>query len=113
MVIAEEIDKDAWRKWRLYNDGADVEALKWRRVQGAKDSKGDETSTANRFADGAMNLGRGALVGSFEKVAAMLDEAAGAPGRRGSMLAFDEYADMVDKSGQRVQPLMKSKEAKV
>jgi pyrimidine oxygenase len=48
-------------------------------------------------------------VGGYEKVARMLDEIAGAPGCKGIMLTFDDFLVGLDKFGQKILPLMKSR----
>jgi pyrimidine oxygenase len=48
----------------------------------------------------------GALIGSYERVAAMLDDYATVPGVQGVMLTFDDFVAGMDKFGQRIQPLM-------
>jgi pyrimidine oxygenase len=53
----------------------------------------------------------GTLVGSFEQVAAMLDEVAQVPGTEGVMLTFDDFVEGIEKFGQRIQPLMNSRAA--
>jgi pyrimidine oxygenase len=57
-----------------------------------------------------VNLNMGTLVGSYAKVAAMLDEIARVPGTGGVLLTFDDFLVGVDKFGQRIQPLMKSRQ---
>lgn len=112
MIIAEETDEEAQRKWKLYNDGIDVEALSWMKGQGSQDKKADANATATKLVEGTVNLSMGTLVGSFEKVAAMLDEAASVDGTKGLMLTFDDFVEGLEKFGQKVQPLMKSREGK-
>lgn len=51
----------------------------------------------------------GTLVGSYPKIAEMLDGAAEAPGAKGIMLTFDEFLIGLDKFGEQIQPLMKSR----
>lgn len=51
----------------------------------------------------------GALIGSYETVAKLLDEAAGLSGTKGIMLIFDDFLEGLDKFGKRIQPLMKSR----
>ena len=49
----------------------------------------------------------GALIGSYEHVAAMLDDYATAcQGVEGVMRPFDDFVEGMDKFGQRIQPLM-------
>ncbi|CAN8100017.1 unnamed protein product [Discula destructiva] len=112
MVIAEETDEEAQRKWKLYNDGIDVEALSWMKGQGSQDKNADANATASKLVEGTVNLSMGTLVGSFEKVAGMLDEAASIEGTKGLMLTFDDFVEGLEKFGQKIQPLMKSREGK-
>jgi pyrimidine oxygenase len=49
------------------------------------------------------------LIGSFETIAKLLDEAAEIPGAKGIMLIFDDFLEGMDKFGKRIQPLMKSR----
>ncbi|KAI1086830.1 pyrimidine utilization protein A [Rostrohypoxylon terebratum] len=114
MVIADETEEKAWAKWKLYNEGADGEALAWMKSQSAKDVKADAHSTAKSMepTEGAVNLNMGTLIGSYEKVAAMLDEVAGVEGTKGIMLIFDDFVQGVDNFGTKVQPLMKSRQGR-
>ena len=90
MIIAEETNEAAESKWNLYTDGADVEALAWMADQGSKDTKADSSATAKsiNLPEGAVNFNMGTLVGSYAKVAALLDELAEVPGTKGVMLTF-------------------------
>ncbi|KAI1335700.1 putative pyrimidine monooxygenase ruta [Xylariaceae sp. FL0016] len=114
MVIAEETDEAAHAKWKLYNDGVDEDALSWMKSQTSKDTNADANSTAKNIGlpEGAVNLNMGTLVGSYEKVAGMLDEVAEVPGTKGIMLTFDDFLEGIDKFGKHVQPLMKSRQGK-
>jgi pyrimidine oxygenase len=49
----------------------------------------------------------GTLVGSYARVAAMLDEVASMPGVKGIMLTFDDFIVGMDDFGTRIQPLMR------
>jgi pyrimidine oxygenase len=49
----------------------------------------------------------GTLVGSYAKVAGLLDEIAEMPGMKGIMLTFDDFLIGMDKFGEKIQPLMK------
>ncbi|KAI1878159.1 uncharacterized protein JN550_000341 [Neoarthrinium moseri] len=115
MVIADETDEKAQAKWKLYNDGVDNDALSWMTKQSSKDTNADANSTAKNIAlpEGAVNLNMGTLVGSYEKVAGMLDEAASIPGTKGIMLTFDDFLGGLDAFGEKIQPLMKSREGKI
>ncbi|KAI0480493.1 putative pyrimidine monooxygenase ruta [Xylariaceae sp. FL0804] len=114
MMIAEETDEAAQAKWKLYNDGVDEDALSWIKGQTSKDTNADANSTAKNIGlpEGAVNMNMGTLVGSYEKVAAMLDEVAEVPGTKGIMLTFDDFLEGLDKFGKHVQPLMKSRQGK-
>jgi pyrimidine oxygenase len=69
------------------------------------------TTNVRQLADptSAVNLNMGTLVGSYAKVATMLDQIAQVPGTGGVLLTFDDFLEGVDKFGQRIQPLMKSR----
>jgi pyrimidine oxygenase len=110
MIIAEETDEAAMAKWEHYKAGADQGAIAWLGEQGAAD-KTSTTTNVRQLADptSAVNLNMGTLVGSYAKVAAMLDEIAEVPGTGGVLLTFDDFLEGVDKFGQRIQPLMKSR----
>ncbi len=58
-----------------------------------------------------MNMGT--LVGSYERVAAMLDEAAAVEGTKGIMLVFDDFLQGMDDFGTKIQPLMRTREGVV
>ena len=112
MVIAEETDAAALAKWEHYRDGIDMEALGWRQSQAETDPGGDKYAGAGRFAEKLRNrmpTMHGALVGSYERVAALLDDYATVPAVRGVMLTFDDFVEGMDKFGQRIQPLMASR----
>jgi pyrimidine oxygenase len=110
MVIAEETDEAAMAKWEHYKAGADQGAIAWLGEQGGAD-KTSTTTNVRQLTDptSAVNLNMGTLVGSYAKVAAMLDEIAEVPGTGGVLLTFDDFLEGVDKFGQRIQPLMKSR----
>ena len=111
MVIAAETDEEAQAKWKLYNDGVDTTALAWMADQAAADTSAGEGSTAATIAlpEGAVNLNMGTIVGSYESVARMLDEAASVEGTSGLMLVFDDWIEGMTNFGERIQPLMKSR----
>jgi pyrimidine oxygenase len=109
MVIAEETDEAAFEKWEHYRDGMDMEALGWRQNQAEADPNTDKYAGAGRWAEKLRNrmpTMHGALIGSYERVAAMLDDYATVPGVEGVMLTFDDFVAGMDKFGQRIQPLM-------
>jgi pyrimidine oxygenase len=108
MIIAAEIDEEAMAKWKLYNDGADMDAIGWLADQGAKDKTNKDTNVRQLAApEGAVNLNMGTLVGSYARVAGMLDEMAAVPGTGGVLLTFDDFIEGVEAFGTRIQPLMK------
>ena len=82
-------------------------------LQAAADDKADENSTARSIANpvSAVNFNMGTLVGSYETVAALLDEIATVPGVAGVMLTFDDFIAGMEAFGQRIQPLMQSRKA--
>ncbi|TYC87756.1 pyrimidine utilization protein A [Novosphingobium sp. BW1] len=110
MVIAAETDEEAMAKWKLYNDGVDIDAISWLADQGAKDTVNTDTNVRQLAApEGAVNINMGTLVGSYENVARMLDEMSEVPGTGGVLLTFDDFLTGVDGFGTRIQPLMKSR----
>ncbi|KAA2317308.1 pyrimidine utilization protein A [Pseudooceanicola sediminis] len=108
MIIAGETDEAARAKWDSYREGADMEALSYMGVQGAADSTAGENSTAKaiNLPEGAVNFNMGTIVGSYQTVARMLDEAAAVPGVKGIMMTFDDFVEGIDAFGQHIQPLM-------
>jgi pyrimidine oxygenase len=115
MVIADETDEAAMSKWRHYTDGTDMTALAWMADQAGADPNATEGSTAKSIAvpEGAINFNMGTLVGSYASVARMLDEAAALPGTKGLMLTFDDFLIGMEQFGQRIQPLMNSRRARL
>ncbi len=88
-----------------------MDALAWMADQGKKDDKADANATAKsiNLPEGAVNFNTGTLVGSYKKVAGMMDEIAAVPGTKGIMLTFDDFLIGIDQFGTRIQPLMKSR----
>ena len=111
MVIADETDEAALSKWRHYQAGLDEEAIAWLGGQADADTTAKKGATAKQMSDldQAVNLNIGLLVGSYAKVAGMLDEIAEVPGTKGLMLTFDDFLVGMEQFGQRIQPLMKSR----
>ena len=112
MVIADETDEAAMAKWQSYKDGVDADALAWMADQGSKDTAADASSTAKtiNLPDGALNFNMGTLVGSYESVAKMLDEVATIEGVKGIMMVFDDFIEGIDAFGEKIQPLMTSRD---
>ncbi len=115
MVIADETDEAAIAKWKHYNEGADLDAMAWLSGQANADPNAPEGSTARQMSapTGAVNFNMGTLVGSYASVARMLDEAATVPATKGIMLTFDDFLIGMEQFGQRIQPLMASRRAKL
>ncbi len=115
MVIADETDEAAMAKWKHYNDGADLDCddLAGRPGERRCQCGGDQHGAANGGADGAVNFNMGTLVGSYANVARMLDEFATVPATKGLMLTFDDFLIGMEQFGQRIQPLMKSRPARL
>lgn len=111
MLIAAETDEEAMQKWQSYNEGADLEAIAWLQDQGSKDKKSGSDTNIKHMASSVspVNINMGTLVGSFEKVAAMLDEIAEVKGTKGILLTFDDFVQGVNDFGEKIQPLMKSR----
>ena len=115
MIIADETDAAALAKWEHYKAGADHEAIAWLGQQGAADKRATTDTNIRQMADpsSAVNINMGTLVGSYATVARLLDEVAAVPGTDGVLLTFDEFVGGVAAFGERVQPLMASREAVV
>ncbi len=111
MVIADKTDAKAKAKWELYKAGKDLDALNWMGVQAGADDKADVSSTARSMTNpvSAVNFNMGTLVGSYETVAALLDDVATVPGVAGIMLTFDDFLEGMDAFGRHVQPKMMSR----
>jgi len=111
MVIVDETDDAAMAKWHDYHDNADMDALAWMAGQSAGDPHADASGTAASITapEGAVNFNMGTIVGSYESVARMLDEAATVPGTKGIMLTFDDFVQGIEDFGTKIQPLMKSR----
>jgi pyrimidine oxygenase len=108
MVIADESDEAAMAKWEDYKDNKDEAALAWLTEQGAADTKSGDDTNVRQLADptSAVNLNMGTLVGSYAKVAEMLDRVATVPGTGGVLLVFDDFVRGVETFGKFIQPLM-------
>ncbi|WP_327754551.1 pyrimidine utilization protein A (plasmid) [Sphingobium sp. SJ10-10] len=112
MVIADETDEAAEAKWQSYRNGVDQEAIAWLSNQSAANNISSTTNTRQMSeATSAVNINMGTLVGSYEKIARMLDEIAEVPGTGGVLLTFDDFVAGVENFGTRIQPLMISRKA--
>ncbi len=112
MVIADETDAAARAKWESYKEGKDVEALQWLGTQAAQDKTSGSDTNVRQMSDptSAVNINMGTLVGSYETVAKLLDEVAEVEGTGGVLLTFDEFIEGVTAFGERIQPLMKTRQ---
>jgi pyrimidine oxygenase len=109
MVIADETDELARARWDAYGAGIDVDAIAWMQDQAGKDATPDAHVRHISLPEGAVNFNMGTLVGSYESVARMMDEAAALPGTKGIMLTFDDFVTGIHDFGTRIQPLMASR----
>jgi pyrimidine oxygenase len=110
LLVADETDEAAMRKWEHYVAGTDLEALAWRDSQAAQDTQAEAHSTVGRYIRSERlpnTMLR--LVGSYATVARLLDECAAIPGLEGVMLAFDDFTTGPELFGTRIQPLMRSR----
>ena len=110
MIIADDTDEAARARWEHIKAGADEEAIAWLGEKGAADQS--PGSNMRQMADptSAVNINMGTLVGSWASVAGMLDEVATVPGTQGVMLTFDDFVKGVEDFGQKIQPLMRSRQ---
>ena len=109
MIIADETDAAAMAKWDRYNAGADKEALAHLLGKAGEDPAPAATSMASAVLRSAspINFNMGTLVGSYARIAAMLDEAAAMPGVKGIMLTFDDFLLGIEAFGSHIQPSMR------
>jgi pyrimidine oxygenase len=112
MIITGETDAEAKAKWDLYKSGADHEALRWLTAQSAADTKsGSDTNVRHMSSEVSnVNLNIGLLCGSYASVARMMDEIDGIPGLAGVLLTFDEFVSGTRIFGEKIQPLMKTRQ---
>jgi pyrimidine oxygenase len=107
MIIADETDAAAEAKWAHYCAG-----LAYRDWQASDDPNTDPYSQANKrktLGIESLPTNQGVLVGSYAKVARMLDELAEVPGVRGVMMTFDDFVVGMEQFGTRIMPLMRSR----
>lgn len=113
IIVADATDELAEAKWARYKAGADIEALDYRDAQAADDpNKGPLSLPARRHstAAGRVPAISGILVGSYAKVARMLDEMSQIPGVDGVMLIFDEFLEGMENFGTRILPQMRCRQ---
>jgi pyrimidine oxygenase len=111
-IIADETDEAAEAKLKLYNDGADLDALAWMAEQSGMDVKATKDSTAAWLGQARQLLRPSylqTLCGSYAKIAGFLDEISDIEGVAGVMLTFDDFLIGMEQFGRFIQPLMKSR----
>ena len=99
-------------KWEHYQAGTDYEAIAWRDEQSQDDPNKDPFSQPNRrkiMGGDKLPTNQGVLVGSYARIAAMLDEMAAVPGVEGVMMTFDDFVVGMEQFGTRILPLMHSR----
>ena len=114
MIIADETDDAAMAKWEHYKAGTDYEALAWRDEQSGDDPSTDPFAQPNKrkiMGGDKLPTNQGVLVGSYARIAAMLDEVAVVPGVQGVMLTFDDFVIGMEQFGTRIMPLMRCRDA--
>jgi pyrimidine oxygenase len=112
MIIADETDAAAEAKWEHYKSGTDYEAMAYRDWQASDDPNPDPYAQANKrktLGIESLPTNQGVLVGSYAKVARMLDELAAVPGVKGVMMTFDDFVVGMEQFGTRIMPLMRSR----
>ena len=112
IVVTGETDAAAHAKWDHYEQGVDHQAVAWMARQGAADTRPNADTNVRQLTDvaGGVHLNIGALVGAHATVAAMLDAIAAVPGLGGVLLIFDEFIEGTSVFGERIQPLMASRQ---
>ena len=112
MIIADETDAAAMAKWEHYKAGIDLEAIAWRDEQAGDDPNKDPFSQPQKrklMGGDKLPTNQGVLVGSYARIAAMLDEVAAVPGVEGVMMTFDDFVIGMEQFGTRILPLMRSR----
>ncbi|MBN8920977.1 MAG: LLM class flavin-dependent oxidoreductase, partial [Rhizobiales bacterium] len=111
MIIADETDELAVKKWEHYKEGVDLEAIDWRATQASQDQTGTVGSHSRLHAiRDPLPYNGTRFIGSYATVAKLLDEMSAIPGLAGTMLTFDDFLIGIEQFGERIQPLMKSRE---
>lgn len=112
MIIADETDEAARAKWEHYKEGTDTEAVAWLMQQSEADKSSGADTNVRQMVDpvSVVNINMGTLVGSYETVAALLDQVATVEGCDGVLLTFDDFIKGTEDFGARIQPLMASRQ---
>ncbi len=113
VVIAEETDAEADRRCAHIVEHADLEAISYMTTGASLDTNPDGTSaqllaSLERSADeGNMAfLSIPVVKGSYERVAAQLDEIAVSTGIDGALLTWPDFVGGITSFGERVKPLL-------
>lgn len=108
IVVMDETDEAAEAKVQHYREGADLDALAFMTGQAELDTAG---ATAARITElqGAVFFNIGIIAGSYETVAAKVDEQAEL-GMSGMMLVFDDFVKGTTDFGEKVMPLLKCRQ---
>lgn len=113
VVIAAPTDEEAFARWEHYRAGIDHAAIDWMTGMAKSEKSASATSSINQARTAIdVNMGNGVLIGSYKKVAALLDEIATIDGVAGVMLELDDWWDGLDNFGRHVMPLMQSLDAR-
>jgi pyrimidine oxygenase len=114
MVIADQTDAAAQAKWESYKAGKDADALRYLGVQATNDDKADAGGTAQSMINpvSMVNFNMGTVVGSYTTVARLLDQLDTVEGLAGVMLTFDDFIYGMEAFGERIQPLMASRQGR-
>jgi pyrimidine oxygenase len=113
-IIAEETDDEADRLCAHIVENADLEAISYMTTGASLDTNPDGTSAQllasleRPASEGNMAfLSLPVVKGSYERVAAQLDEIAATTGIDGALLTWPDFVDGVTKFGERVKPLLR------
>lgn len=113
-IIAEETDDEADRLCDHIVANADLEAISYMTTGASLDTNPDGTSAQllasleRPAAEGNMAfLSLPVVKGSYERVAAQLDEIAVSTGIDGALLTCPDFVDGMTKFGERVKPLLR------
>jgi len=103
-IIAEATDEAALTKWEHYQAGVDDSAIANLAALAGHNKQMSEHSSSKTLQRASAATGMGVLVGSYARVAAMLDQVAEVVGVAGIMLVFDDFLAGLDTFGQEIQP---------
>ena len=113
MVIADETDEAAMAKWTHYNAGTDMGAITWWRARPTPIPAPPTTPPPSG------SVPEGASTSTWARWSAptprwpACSTIAAVPDTKGIMLTFDDFLIGIERFGQRIQPLMSSRAAKL